>query len=216
MRVIRLNGELGKKYGRIHRLDVRTPAEAVKALIINFPEMRNDLAASEERGVGYRCIVDRVTIGEDMLGLPMSKSFSLTPVLVGAGKVGQIIIGIIILAAAIYFAPLTAGGSLNLGATAFSVAGMTVSYGAIAMIGVAMTLGGIAQLLAPTPKMGSSAQKNENGTFDGPVNTIAQGVPVPVGYGRMTVGSAVISAGITVQQPAYSDYGMTGFQRVGP
>jgi predicted phage tail protein len=32
------------------------------------------------------------------------------------------------------------------------------------------------------------------------VNTTAQGHPVPVGYGRMIVGSAVISAGIDVDE----------------
>jgi predicted phage tail protein len=36
--------------------------------------------------------------------------------------------------------------------------------------------------------------------FDGPVNTIAQGHPVPVGYGEMYVGSAVISAGIVTEE----------------
>ena len=32
--------------------------------------------------------------------------------------------------------------------------------------------------------------------FNGVVNTTAQGNPVPLGYGRMIVGSAVVSAGI--------------------
>jgi len=36
--------------------------------------------------------------------------------------------------------------------------------------------------------------------FNGAVNTTAQGHPVPVGYGRMIVGSAVISAGIDVDE----------------
>ena len=37
-------------------------------------------------------------------------------------------------------------------------------------------------------------------TFSGPVNTTAQGQPVPVGYGRLIVGGAVISAGITTEE----------------
>ena len=32
--------------------------------------------------------------------------------------------------------------------------------------------------------------------FNGSVNTVGQGHPVPVGYGRLRVGSCVISAGI--------------------
>ena len=37
-------------------------------------------------------------------------------------------------------------------------------------------------------------------SFNGAVNTTAQGHPVPVGYGRLVVGSAVISAGIDVDE----------------
>ena len=36
--------------------------------------------------------------------------------------------------------------------------------------------------------------------FDGAVNTTAQGHPVPIGYGKLIVGSAVISAGLTVEE----------------
>lgn len=32
--------------------------------------------------------------------------------------------------------------------------------------------------------------------FGGPVNTTAQGNPVPIGYGQREIGGAVISAGI--------------------
>ncbi|HCW20974.1 MAG TPA: phage tail protein, partial [Achromobacter sp.] len=45
----------------------------------------------------------------------------------------------------------------------------------------------------------STRDSPDNGAsynFNGPVNTSAQGIPVPVLYGRMIVGSAVISAGI--------------------
>ena len=69
----------------------------------------------------------------------------------------------------------------------------------VAAMGVGMVASGIVQMLAPQPK-GISARNSPNNsvsyTFNGPVNTTAQGDPVPLGYGRMIVGSAVISAGI--------------------
>jgi predicted phage tail protein len=60
-------------------------------------------------------------------------------------------------------------------------------------------LGGVAQMLSPQQKGLSSKDSPDNGAsynFNGPVNTQAQGNPVPLLYGRMIVGSAVISAGI--------------------
>ncbi len=51
------------------------------------------------------------------------------------------------------------------------------------------------------PKAQDPAEKPDNQpsyVFNGPVNTTAQGQPVPIGYGRLIVGGAVISAGISI------------------
>jgi len=48
--------------------------------------------------------------------------------------------------------------------------------------------------LTPLPK--SSGGSDQAFGFSGPVNTTAQGNPVPIGYGRLIVGSVVISAEI--------------------
>lgn len=205
MRVIRLNGELGKKYGRVHKLDVRTPAEAIRALFSNFPEMERDLITSSERGLGYRCIVDRERVDEDGLTLPMSKSFSITPVVTGGGKVVGIILGVALIGVAL----VATGGLAGVGiagfggaaggaatfATSIGFAGIT--YGSVALMGAALVLGGIAQLLAPVPKM-QEQKRDENRYFNGPANVALQGAAVPVGYGRCVVGSVLVSAGITV------------------
>ena len=63
--------------------------------------------------------------------------------------------------------------------------------------------GGIIQMLVPVPKTGDPSERPENKPstyFDGAVNTMAQGHPVPLGYGKLMVGSAVISAGLTVEE----------------
>lgn len=64
-------------------------------------------------------------------------------------------------------------------------------------LGMSLAMAGITEML--TPKGLSARDRPKNGasyTFNGPVNTTAQGNPVPLGYGRMIIGSAVISAGI--------------------
>ena len=62
-----------------------------------------------------------------------------------------------------------------------------------------MTLGGVVQLLTPQQRALSVKDGPNNGAsynFNGPINTTAQGNPVPVLYGELIVGSATISAGI--------------------
>ena len=57
----------------------------------------------------------------------------------------------------------------------------------------------VARLLAPQTSKSKDAEKAESSYFNGPMQTVAQGGPVPVGYGRLIVGSAVISSAITVE-----------------
>ena len=67
----------------------------------------------------------------------------------------------------------------------------------------AVALGGISQLLFKPPSPVKPNERPENKPsyiFDGPVNTIAAGHPVPILYGEMYVGSAVISAGIISEE----------------
>ena len=62
-----------------------------------------------------------------------------------------------------------------------------------------MVLGGVTRLLSPT--VGSESSEKEANKpsyiFHGATNTISQGQPVPLLYGVMIVGSAVVSASIS-------------------
>lgn len=203
---IRLLGELGKKFGRTHVLAIKSPAEAIRALCANFPEFQNFVSTSGDRGVAYRVIADRSSIDEKQLHDPVGKFLVIAPVIQGAGGGGggilQAIVGVVLIAAS--FVP-----------------GLQF----LAPIGVAMVLGGVVQMLSPVPQTSANlngAQDQQgvdpsayyygqkgisagSGTepsyvFNGAVNTTAQGHPVPLGYGRMRVGSAVISAGIVTEE----------------
>lgn len=201
MKTIILLGELGKKFGKKMRLDVKTPAEAVRALCANFPEFERHMVESEKRNVGYRIVLGKTDIPLDDIHNPAgSQTIKLVPVVMGAGGgFGQIVLGALIIGAAF----MTGGASLSIGMMGgFSVA--TTFVGGIALgVGASLILGGVAQMLSPMPKATDPSEKPENQpsyTFNGAVNTTAQGQPVPVGYGRMVVGSAVISAGITTEE----------------
>jgi predicted phage tail protein len=195
MKTIVLHGQLGKEFGKKHKLDVKTAAEAVRALVANFPAIEKFLM--ERKEFGYRVKVGREVVSHvDELASPVSsQTISFTPVIVGAGgSLGRVILGGALIFAAVFNPFAALGGTAFLTGTA-----ATIAIG----VGTSLVLGGIAGMLAPKPKTMEPGNRPENKpsyNFNGPVNTIAQGNPVPVGYGRMIVGGAVISAGITTEE----------------
>lgn len=202
MKTVLLLGELGKKYGRKLILDVKTPAEAVRALCANFPDFERHMVESEKRNVGYRVVLGKSDLNLDELHNPAGAAdIKLVPVVMGGGGgLGQIFLGAVIIGAAFF----TGGASLVAGAGIFGATVSTTFIGGIALgVGASLVLGGIAQMLSPVPPSYDPSEKPENKpsyTFNGAVNTTAQGQPVPIGYGRLIVGSHVISAGITTEE----------------
>lgn len=193
-----LLGDLGKRYGRKFTLDVKTPAEAIRALVANFPDIQKHMADRY-----YRVVVGREDAGTDELHNPAGRQvIKIVPVVTGAGGgMGKILLGAIIIGAAFFT------GGASLAASGFLIGGITTTFwGGIALsIGASLMLGGAAQMLAPTQAAGKPSEdsgKNPSYAFNGPVNTTAQGQPIAVGYGRLRVGSAVISAGITTEDIA--------------
>ena len=223
MKVVKVYGALRKRLGQCRfQFEADTPAQAIKALCANFPGLDKWLIDSEQDGVGYRVTIGKERIGEAeaaALLLPWSERdvFSITPVIAGAGQgAGSIFAGIGLVALAIVLGP-AAGGFLGLGmglsgVTAGAVAGsaaMGIIGGAFAsavgFLGVSLVVGGVAQMLSPTPtfssfERGKEAARLESFTFSGITNTVQQGMPVPICYGRCYIGSAVISSGLDVDQ----------------
>ena len=86
-----------------------------------------------------------------------------------------------------------------------TAAGVSATTGMVANMvsGMAMTLGknlvltGVANLLAPTPE--ATPDEKQNYAFNGVVNTTRQGVAIPICYGQLMVGGAVISAGMIAE-----------------
>ena len=207
MKVVKVYGALRKRLGQCRfEFEVDTPAQAIKALCVNFPGLERWLIDSEQTGMGFRVTVgkERITPEDTSVAvLPWSERdvFSIAPVLAGAGSgVGQIFAGIGLVALAI-LAPGIGGG---VAATIFGTQFSAISL-AIGGIGANLLLGGVAQMLSPQPDIsalqrGKEAARLESFTFSGIVNTSQQGMPVPIVYGRAFVGSAVLSSGLDVAQ----------------
>ena len=108
------------------------------------------------------------------------------------------------------------GGILNIIVGVVLVLADTFFFhtGYLTTVGYGMIVGGVVQMLTPVPKgtKNKSVDNEPSYAFNGAVNTQAQGNPVPLLYGRMIVGSAVISAGINAESYAPASNGIgTGF-----
>lgn len=201
MVTIRLLGEAGRRFGRRFQLAVKTPAEAVRALCVQMPELRQYITNSGEHGIAWRVVTDRADgLNEDQLLWPMSKRLVLAPIPAGRGATGQILAGVALVAF-----------SLLLPGVGAAIGGATMTK--IGLFGGALIFGGVAQLLTPTPKMptvdavggGATTGRSESDqlksfTFDKSNANTKQGEVVPVLYGERIIGSLpVLSFGLELQ-----------------
>lgn len=205
MKVVKVYGALRKLLGQCRfELDVSTPAQAIKALCVNFPSLEKWLVDSGKDGVAYRVTVGKQKATEEDISpllLPFGERevFSVTPVIAGAGRgVGTVLLGVALIGVAI-LAPVAGFAGAGFAATGAGVGTFAGGLAAAAgNIGIALVLGGVAQMLSPTPKPPSfeEAQKLDSFTFSGIVNVGRQGTPVPIVLGRAYAGSVVVSAGL--------------------
>ena len=213
MKVVKVYGALRKKLGQCRfEFEAATPAQSIKALCVNFPGLEKWLIDSEKEGVGYRVTIGKERVTDDLSPLVMpwgeKEVFSITPVIAGAGRgAGSIFAGLGLVALAV----VTGGSSLAFTGTGFAAttAGgfAAATFGtklaiAAGTLGLGLTFMGIAQALSPQPEVpdfDESAQL-ESFTFSNVVNTSRQGLPVPIAYGRVFVGSAIISSGTDVDE----------------
>lgn len=191
---VHLHGELGAKYGSLFELEVRTSIEAVRALTVNLPSsFRKEFA--EQAWV--------IKVGQKLSALceaelPVSScqgEVHFIPAVSGAKDADdQILLGVGLIALAVIGIPALAGAKYA------ALKGFAAFAAQTSMqIGVGMALSGIAaQIMAPEdPNARETPQSRTTNEFNGPVNTMAQGRCVPVGYGRRIVGSHCISASIS-------------------
>ena len=191
MRTIRLYGRLAKFLKRrVFHAEVSSAAEAVRFLVTNFPQLEKHMAEQY-----YRVSVDNYDLDKDELHHPAGAEIKIIPVVAGAGNVGRILLGALLIIGS-FFIP----GSAAL----FGVA----IKGVVASIGATLFLGGVAGLLSPVPRIPQGAAANtdqdprKSYSFSGIQQTSRQGVPVPIVYGETIVGSVVISAGVDTVQVA--------------
>lgn len=201
IRTIRLYGELGRLFGRVHYLAVHSSAEAVKALGVLFPAFNAYLASSKDKGLAFAVFYGKRNIGRDELGHPPGAAdIRIAPIVQGSKSGGglQVVLGIALIAAASFFT----GGLAAGGAGLFGAGAAGTTWGAVGMVGFSLAIGGVAQMITGTQAKIDSSEAADNRpsyNFSGIKNTITQGNPVPLCYGEMTTGSAQLSLGIRAE-----------------
>ena len=163
--VVRLLGDLGERYGAEHAFyNLRTPADAIKLLSINYPEFKAELITAHEKGIGYRVLQAGVDLELDELRLPIGQNdLIIAPVLVGQGGAGKIFAGIGLIAISFLLPGAGLFGTVGLfGAGAAGVAGISTTAvltatavgTALSVAGASMILGGVTEMLSPQPDIG--------------------------------------------------------------
>lgn len=177
---VRFYGSL-KQFGTEFRLDCKTPAEVVQALTSQIPKLRQFI----QKGL-FTVRVGREYLDNRHLEQGLNQHLKddatvhFTPVLKGSKKAGlfQTIVGAVMVVVGVFTS--LAGGP------------------ALITAGIGLMAGGVAQMLTKMPSMstGKDAERKQSTSFSNLSNMAAQGRPMPLAYGRIRVGSLIISQGV--------------------
>jgi len=184
---IKLRGELGKRFGKVHRLAVDSVSEALRALMIVVPGFAEYLR--DNKRMEYKVLLKNEPI-IDEFQFQMACGFNeicLVPRVRGAGGDG---LGNFFMGAALIALAIAAPEALTfIGSTGF-----TIMMG----MGTSMMLGGVMQLISGTAPSNPSNNTNSY-AFNSAQNSSGQGVPIPVAYGKFKIVPPIISQEIDTE-----------------
>jgi len=193
-----LVGSLGKALGReLWELDVTSVSEALRAIDINtrggLERYLRGPGAKRHYKIALQKKTNLIDIKEEVHHKSGRSTIYIMPTIRGRNDGwSKIAAGVVILALA-YFT-----GGLSLGATGWAGTGATVAGGSATLsfagslavgFGISLVLGGITQLLTPSPRgpEGEAAEQKNSTLFQGNAAAVVQGGCVPVVYGRALV-----------------------------
>jgi len=213
LRTVKVYGHLAEHCGQsVFEAMVRVPADAIKFLLCNFPELRSLM-----RDGYYKVAVGphdlQLADCPEQIGYPLAVDdvVQVIPVVSGAGGgVGKILAGAALIGIAIASAGtgLFAGGAAGFGLTSggtFAAASFGTKLAVIAgNVGLGLTLSGVSQMISPQPPAPPEIDNDprNNYGFSGIQQTAREGSTIPVVYGETLVGSIIISQGLNVDEVA--------------
>ena len=210
---ITLHGILGKQVGKKFDMAVESVSEALHAVeICSGRKLYKNLIKNEKKNIKYRVLVNKKDIidqekhpldadkpetiknSEITLNRKDIKSIDIIPVVEGADsgfwETFLIVVGVILF-----------------------VGGMFFGWGhAMAMLGAGLIFQGISSMMMDAPEFEAfreieQVNKRSSYLFNGPQNTINEGGPIPVLYGRLLIGSQVVGASYDVSYVSADEEG---------
>ena len=211
-RKVYLEGEIGHKFGKEFTMNVSSFGEVMRCLDANFSGFKKYLIDSDEKGIGFICEVAGAPLQDEReLLLNYSEGdMIITAVPAGSGRgIGKVIAGIILMYIGFQLlgtvdmtAVMQKGGFAKLSAAGKgAVIGGTLAMGA----GINLAMTGIAEMLAPDPS--TDNDQDESYLFQGTGQTLVEGDPVPVLYGKLRVPGRPISLQVRNERLNYYDAG---------
>lgn len=209
MTTIVLNGILGKVFPKKIKLNLGRINDFVNAIDSIYKGFRFKMKELAENGYNYAYKYDKE-----------KKELTIIPLISGAGKNAIIIIAIVLIVVAVLLAPFTLGafasllGSSGSAGAAIVAAGGAISFAqaagiflvsAMFMTGISLLVQGLMMkpLKAPPAELKavgggtmSASGSSKSYVFSGDRNVATQGTSVPIGYGKMKVGSRLIHLSI--------------------
>lgn len=187
---IYLYGALRKYCNNQPYVDLVAPSikMGVQGLVMRFGEGVKDLIENNNWQIYSKKYVgdksEKYSFSEDDILKNHGKdALHFYPVVEGRGKLGRIIVGVALTIVGIWYG-ITSG-----------------DWGTASKIIMAGVGNILLAVFAPSmPKMQDPEENRASFLFNTPVNSYAQGVGVPLVYGRFRTGSVVVSAGIDVEQ----------------
>jgi len=207
---VELHGILAEKVKKTKwNLSVNSVGEAIRAIEANTRILYKTFYELEKDNLKYRVLINKKDfkifknsdeIENDLekaiySNLTVSyksedlKSIDIIPIIEGAGSILSAVAGIVL---------------TIIGVVLLFVPGGQIFGAALIIAGIGLTAAGFLSLLsspppfvAPefsSPEVAAKGGGGKSYLFDGPTNTRGEGGPIPVGYGRLIVGSKTVSA----------------------
>lgn len=208
-------------------LKVNSIKEALRAIeVLSKGKLLKYLFSAAEKSVEYKILVNkREIINPEKIQIkdPQSivdsellminenlETLDIVPIIKGAGGGGggssskgvlAIVLGVLLLATGIGLAAAPAFFGVDAAAGGISTTGAVIAT-ALVGAGLALAVTGVTLLMMSPPKFDDFRKMEDGRTkpsylFDGPANIVGEGGPVPVGYGRMKIGSQTIEVSLT-------------------
>ena len=196
-RKIYLDGELGEKFGKVLTLDAQSFRDVFKALYAQKPEFRDYLIECHEKKIGFIMHVEDspLTADEELLMNFREGDMYISPAPEGSGNAIRGILKIVA-AAVIVFIAVTMPLSGPLLYASYAVAG-------------ALAISGIADLMAPDPAtdLDNNSRQDSSYLFQGSGQTILEGDPVPLLYGRLRIPGRLIDFDVRNKNSQFAEPG---------